>query len=460
MTERRRWPTGLIAIGVVSAAAIARLAFLTADSLWLDEVFSVRLASEHSSADIWTGALDTRHPPLYYLILKASLRLFGVTEWAARLPSALSSLLNVGLVFVLAKTLGLSHRAAVTASILLAVAPLDVWYAREARMYALVATAALLFAIGLTMRSWAGPPIAVAALAAGVYLDYTMVPLACALVALWMVWWCREGSRPEGAIRLALAVLPAIWLCRGLWPHLAALAGDLYTVPVFARLTRITGVRWFQGGYLAVLLALTAGLLALAAVAVTKALERKRFTRVWIWIVSVGFAAATAASAVPRAYTVKQILVTGWPFVVVMAAWALTREEGTPDAGAIPAARVRRWLVVGVSCAALLVTLMTRRADWRGVAAYMEARGTRGGQVLVEPSWNTIPYDYYRPAHPARAASGVFNGSSRAPADVWLVVERFGPPPSSAIEAWFDRHWRLVETESFARLQVRHYSQQ
>ena len=85
----------------------------------------------------------------------------------ARLPSALASLLSVALVFVLARTLGLSLRAATAAAILLALAPLDIWYAREARMYALVAMAALVFAIGVTWDSWFGVPLAAAALTAG-----------------------------------------------------------------------------------------------------------------------------------------------------------------------------------------------------------------------------------------------------------------------------------------------------
>src|SRR5450830_923442 len=106
MSSARR-PAALIAIAVLAVAAVVRLGFLTTDSLWLDEAFSVRLALDHSARKLWTGTLDPLHPPLFYLVLQASLRHLGASEWAARLPSALGSLLNVAFVFLLARNLGL-----------------------------------------------------------------------------------------------------------------------------------------------------------------------------------------------------------------------------------------------------------------------------------------------------------------------------------------------------------------
>src|SRR4029078_12855033 len=93
----------------------------------------------------------------------------GTAEWAARLPSALASLLGVPLVFVLARNLGLPVRGASAPAIRLALAPLDLWYAREARMYALVAMAALVFAVGITWDSWLGVPMGAGAPTAGAF---------------------------------------------------------------------------------------------------------------------------------------------------------------------------------------------------------------------------------------------------------------------------------------------------
>lgn len=61
------------------------------------------------------------------------------------LPSALCSILGVALVWQVGRKLG-GEKVGVAAAALLAVAPLDVWYAQEGRMYAAVLTASLALA--------------------------------------------------------------------------------------------------------------------------------------------------------------------------------------------------------------------------------------------------------------------------------------------------------------------------
>ena len=244
--DRKR--TLAIWLAILGVAAVLRLGFLTQDSLWLDEVYSVRLASGHTAAEIWTGHLDDRHPPLFYVLLRGALTTAGTAEWTARLPSALASLLGVPLVFVLARNLGLTVRGAMTAALLLALAPLDLWYAREARMYALVAMAALVFAIGITWDSWRGVPDC------GRRTDRGSVPglhdrpaggradraRAVALV----------GARPAGG--RPSSVWPfQCWRprgCRALsGPLLLEAANGLHQVTFFRRLGEITNGSWPGG---------------------------------------------------------------------------------------------------------------------------------------------------------------------------------------------------------------------
>ena len=105
----------------------------------------------------------------------------------------------------------MSKRAGLCAVLLLALAPVDVWYAQEARMYALVTTTALLFAIGLAMESPAGAVLAGIALAAGLYADFTMVPLSAALTAVWLVRWWHLGRPPWQLARVIVATSVAWW---------------------------------------------------------------------------------------------------------------------------------------------------------------------------------------------------------------------------------------------------------
>jgi hypothetical protein len=183
-----------------------------------------------------------------------------------------------------------------------------------------------------------------------------------------------------------------------------------------------------------------------------------------VWTIWAAFVVSTAVLTFPRFYSAKQILVCGWPFVVLLTAWILGgRADAVPrsDAARI-AARVRLVSAVAVSLIAAVVAVSTSRADWRGVVAHLNRREPSTAIVVLDPHWNAIPYNYYQPRlPPAAAARGLSEFDERhqsSATQVCLVAERYGPPPpASPAEAWLDRHLRLVEATRFARLELRCY---
>ena len=127
----------LIGMVLLLIAAVVRLIGLGLDSLWFDEVFSVRIARLGVSEIVSLAARDV-HPPLYYLLLHFWTKLFGDTEFAVRMLSAVFSGLTVFVVYRLALML-FNRRTAIYTALLTALSPLQVFYAQEARMYALLA---------------------------------------------------------------------------------------------------------------------------------------------------------------------------------------------------------------------------------------------------------------------------------------------------------------------------------
>ncbi len=122
-----------ILIGTLLGFA-TRLAFLPSQSLWYDEAFSLAVARADWPV-FWAALLsDGVHPPGYYLLLRASLTLFGNSEFALRFPSALAGTLAIPLIYQLGRTLG-ARRWGLAAGLLLALNPFALWYAQEARMY-------------------------------------------------------------------------------------------------------------------------------------------------------------------------------------------------------------------------------------------------------------------------------------------------------------------------------------
>lgn len=442
---------------LIVAGGLLRLAFLGADSFWLDEAYSVSNVLPHSVAGIWHTSVDPNHPSLYFVLLRLALRLGGVSETMARLPSAAASLGSLALVYVLARRLGMSTRAGGAAAVLMAFAPVDVWYAQEARMYAMVTTAALAFAVALTIDSWLGALLAGAALMIGLYLDFTMVALAAIVTSLWLVWWwygaaSRHWRRPAGVaaawVGAWLAFLPE-------WSHLGDVLRRIDTVPLLVNLHRWFGLRVTPGAPAVVVVAVIAGLAAIASVVTWHALRRENFRRAFVWFVWIAFVGSTLLLTVPRGYSAKQFLATGWPFVVLVVAWTLTDAAGAVGSWRLSSA-------VAVSIVAAMITIATPRADWRGAVRYLNQRSPRTAGVWIDPPWNTVAYDFY---HPTLVAGSTLLQSSEAATgrvasrgEVCFVAERFGnPPPTSPSEAWLDQHLVLVETVSLARLEVRCY---
>ena len=456
--------TPRLAAALIVAGIVLRLGFLATDSFWLDEAYSVAAVQTHSALAVWHTSVDPNHPPLYFVILRATLRLAGTSETTARLPSALASICSLGLLFVLARRLGLTRGAALTAVVLQSLSPVDIWYAQEARMYAMVTAFALAFAVALTLNSWRGSVLAVLTLTAGLYVDFTMVPLSAALISLWLVRWWHTDRRPARLALVATAWVAAWVAFQPRWPHLHQVLGRIDTVPLFVRLREAFGLPLAPGAPAIGLALLLVVLTGVAAALLWRAIANSRARAWWGWLVFAGFAATTVLLVVPRAYSVKQFLATGWPFVVLVVGWALTDGDRADTGARTPQARMRFRLpvTVGVSLIAAVVTVATPRADWRGVVAYLNGRQPRTEVVWLDPAWNAYAYEYYRPAVRWVASPVV---SVEAPAnlalpagEVCVIAQRFGKsPPTSPTEAWLDRHARLLEAVSFARLQVRCY---
>lgn len=160
--------------GLVLAASL-RFCGLEKPSLWYDEAFSF-VMSTHSVLDILRISSTDVHPPLYYLLLKGWIALFGSGLLSLRSMSAVASVVAVGLGMWLTRLIA-NRRAAFIAGIFLAMLPIAVLYSREARMYALLsvwmtgATIALVYWVR-TPQCHGSLVAYVVLIAAGLYTHY------------------------------------------------------------------------------------------------------------------------------------------------------------------------------------------------------------------------------------------------------------------------------------------------
>jgi 4-amino-4-deoxy-L-arabinose transferase-like glycosyltransferase len=128
------WVTWAALSAIVVLGGALRFLRLGDLSLWLDEIYVVDyLRRPWRTVLGFDGAYDN-HPPLYFAIVKTTAYLTG-EAYAARVVSAVAGSLTIVVIFLLTQRL-VGTNAGLLASLILALAPLHIWYSREGRMYA------------------------------------------------------------------------------------------------------------------------------------------------------------------------------------------------------------------------------------------------------------------------------------------------------------------------------------
>ena len=117
--------------------AVLRFYGLGFQSLWSDELASWDISTRETISQVIGGVRSDDHPPLYYLILRFSQWIFGDSEWALRLPSAVAGWLCIPAIYLLGKRL-YSEREGIMAALFLAVFWAPIYYSQEARVYSML----------------------------------------------------------------------------------------------------------------------------------------------------------------------------------------------------------------------------------------------------------------------------------------------------------------------------------
>jgi hypothetical protein len=159
---------------ILLAAALVRFIGIAAPSLWMDEIWSIEAASGRGVAhnrlpvnqirtdnlnlaslagapswpSVWSPNTDLRHPPLYYLLLRWWMDLFGTSPLAVRSLSAVFSLLATLVFFDLCRNLH-GRTAGLLAAAMFAMAIPQIATAQDARNYCLAVLLSLCFADAL-----------------------------------------------------------------------------------------------------------------------------------------------------------------------------------------------------------------------------------------------------------------------------------------------------------------------
>ncbi|MEX5594492.1 glycosyltransferase family 39 protein [Pseudomonas orientalis] len=199
------WLSRLWWAPILALAMVLRFYHLTSAAIWGDEGSSL-LLGEYALADLWFHAAHDVHPPLYFVLLRGWIEVFGDSIWSIRSMSAIPGAVVVGLGIWLTRQLS-TRRAALLAGILLALLPTAVRYSQEVRMYSLLGV--WLLGATLALVYWLRQPERTRYLAAYVLLMsagfYTHYFTALCV----LVHWAYLGLHSSGP---RLITRPAWWV--------------------------------------------------------------------------------------------------------------------------------------------------------------------------------------------------------------------------------------------------------
>lgn len=193
-----------LALVFVAVALGIGVRFYPRSALWLDEALSVNIAAL-DIADIPGALRQDGHPPLYYFLLHFWMNIFGSSDTAVRALSAVTSILTIPVVAIIA-----TKKRSLSAGLLtvgfISVLPYMARYATEARMYALVTllvAGGWLFLLRLTSRApklldAVGLTICSTALLYTHYWGFWIIGTTGALL-LWLLWRPPNDLTYQGA---------------------------------------------------------------------------------------------------------------------------------------------------------------------------------------------------------------------------------------------------------------------
>ncbi|MBN1286879.1 MAG: glycosyltransferase family 39 protein [Anaerolineae bacterium] len=436
---------------VLLFAAWIRVYSLDAESLWMDEAFSVWAATRGALADVVHAAAGDVHPPFYFMLLKGWTLLAGDTEFAGRLLSVGCGLLTIAFSYRAACEM-FTPAAGLLAALVAAASSYQMYYARELRMYTLAPMlgAAAIFFYRRWLCGGARRMNAVGLWAALTLLLYThyfgaFVPLVIAL-HYWLVLPEQRRKLP-GFLLIYLGTAAAFvpWLPVLVMQIVARPGGLDQAIPTSPDL-----MRHLLAVFTDAQPVLYAGLIGLALLTARAASPPGDQTRVRVSRrkgAGVCIAPEAPASLKPISWTALLAL---WAFVPLAVTLYVNRYvpvftvqnltiAAPPVAmlAGVGLSRLRRGAPRIIFAALALLSglgvsydLYQGKPDWRGFVDAIAAQHRPGDVMFLHiggpPLWN-MPFEYYYMRRVPGAAP---------PVDLFQVQ---GPPSAQVFAAALDR---------------------
>jgi mannosyltransferase len=479
-----------LCFGVAVLVAVAlRFYRLEGESFWFDEIHTT-WQTYTTWKEVWARLQNDAHPPLYFVLLKLWIKVFGPGDFAVRAFSVVLGVLGVIALGAAGWRL-VGPAGGVLAASLASVLPPLVQYSQEARMYALLILFLSLAVTGAVFwhkgRSRRDGCLYALSMAAALCTQYYTLFAWCGIGVLYtayLLWqrrldllrrWLAWNLVPFAAFVLLLPLLKQqlsvhidnFWLFSR--PKPGELALPSFVAECFGIYVDGSGIRfgWSSMHPLMPLIFLGIGLAWAAVILRTRPAPISRPEGAQVDVDGGWLAILVGASVVPvlliwaysqhrNIWLFRSLLVSapGWIYLSVV---LLTRVRPPKLALLITA------LLLATSMAASVKLLNTpRKEQWREVAAYLRQEWQANDAVAVSLRWTRICLPHYGinfqdvlalPPHLSQHAGSEaeLRALDHKASRIWLVLNR---APGATLGDYLVRECRRKRTRTVQFLNI------
>lgn len=409
-TDRK---TALTLLALLVLAGLA-LRLAVPRGIWLDEAITVHQARLSLHDLLRTLYFGDRQPPLYHIALWFTIKVFGHSEFAIRLPSLIAGTLVIPVMYELGREL-YDRRTGITAAAFVAASPVLVWYSQEVRMYefatlfGLLALLTQLRAIRRgTMWDWAGYILATAVLLWSHYFGLILFVVQ-QLIFIGVIVYRARTDEPVRSLALGFAyqltvlvmvLIPLLVFAHHQYDVTSSAAGSPSgTYDYLSFYSVLSNLAWTLWGYqpdaTTVLLSALWPLALLGSlVLLGRGGSRQTTTLTLASLVLVGL--LILASAFDRSlFEVRNFLLVA-PLVLLIAARLVVGWIRAPRARVIGAGAVLATLLIGL-LSEQTSTSNPRLFGFRDAIHDIQQNGGSNSLVLYEPGDMKYVLEYYAP---------------------------------------------------------------
>lgn len=392
---------------ILILALILRIIKLN-QSLWLDEAINVLAVKSNTFVDLITKySIGDFHPPLYHLILRITVLIFGTSEIIVRMPSVLFGVITVFLIYIIGKEL-YDKKTGIIAAILIATSPLHIYYSQEARMYSLAAFCASL-AVYFFLRViktdqliyWVGFMAASVLMLYSDYLPYFLIPTFMIFLFIHRSKFKILKTFIPSILLIFIFLSPWLYLLpnqlkTGILaakdsPAWADIVGspDIKDIPLTFTKFTVGRISYHNDFIYALVFSPVAVFVALMfAASLFRISPRRSF--VYFWLLFPLLLSFVVGFFIP--------IFSYFRYIFLLPAFYLIIAAGINTIKWAKWNRITLFIILIVNSASIFIYFSNRnfqREDWRAATGYVQQNAKENSIVLFESADPFTPFDYY-----------------------------------------------------------------